>query len=498
MNNENEKKEIKKPSDPKLERILGFITLDVIALICFGFGGANGLNFLRVIGFSVALFLLPYFRYHFAGVKKSKLPILPLVALFFLGISYFWMTYYTGAIVYGILFNLIVSLGFIAMFCLGSSLRELSDLTKEYIALAILGALALLVLVTGFYSLIRYGFFYAAINNGKVYYFDGVVFPIASEGKLLDGFMFREVNIAVAKAPAFILACSAVGLFAMDYKKRTWRLPVLIGFTAIGLLDLIFTPYRLGLILLLVVYVVMGIHQLIQIRLSGEENRATRDKIAKIVFFVLLGLAGVVILVLFVDTMLGASSFLRKIPLFYAGDKPKTFGVAIDKIENAIEATFFTVRGETRQGFNFLTTLFGANAVDASGTRLMVYNTHIFEFDILYQNGLVGFAGLMFLIFFGFYYGHRFLINEDGGPKCQRMAFMGILLGIFVYFSFNNDEIPLLHAYGLDEFFSYHSSLLVPLSRSSFFLLAALLLGYIYEPKEKAEPSKKEEACVNE
>ena len=242
----------------------------------------------------------------------------------------------------------------------------------------------------------------------------------------------------------------------------------------------------------------MGIHQLIQIRLSGEENRATRDKIAKIVFFVLLGLAGVVILVLFVDTMLGASSFLRKIPLFYAGDKPKTFGVAIDKIENAIEATFFTVRGETRQGFNFLTTLFGANAVDASGTRLMVYNTHIFEFDILYQNGLVGFAGLMFLIFFGFYYGHRFLINEDGGPKCQRMAFMGILLGIFVYFSFNNDEIPLLHAYGLDEFFSYHSSLLVPLSRSSFFLLAALLLGYIYEPKEKAEPSKKEEACVNE
>ena len=38
------------------------------------------------------------------------------------------------AVLYGILFNLITSLGFIALFCLGSSLRELSDLKKEYIA----------------------------------------------------------------------------------------------------------------------------------------------------------------------------------------------------------------------------------------------------------------------------------------------------------------------------------------------------------------------------
>ena len=487
-----EKKVIKKPSDSRLERVLGFLALDVLALVCFGFGGSNGLNFLRVIGISVALFLYPYFRYHVMDFRSKKGPIPAFIALFLLGFSYYWVTYYSSAILYGILFNLITSLGFIGFFILGGAFRQINELKREYIALAILGSLALLVLISGVYSLFRYGPFYVARFSGLVYYFDGVVFPIASEGKLLDGFMFREASLAVCKLPAFILACSGVGLFAMKPEKSNWRFFTLLAFAGLGVIDLLLVPFLSGLVFLVLVYLVMGMHRLIQIKLPGEANEAKRNKIAKVLFFILLGLAGLITFIFLLDTALGeANSFLRKIPLLFKDGEPRQFGTLIVGIEDAIGAAFFSTRGGVRS-FNFLTFLFGANAVDASGTRLSVYNTQFFEFTIFYQNGFLGFAGLLFLIFFGIYHGHRFLEKGEGLP-CQRMAFVGMLLGIFLFLSFNNDEIPLKHAYGIDEFFSYHSSLLVPISRSSTFLLASFLLGFVYTPDVKREEETQEE-----
>ena len=96
-------------------------------------------------------------------------------------------------------------------------------------------------------------------------------------------------------------------------------------------------------------------------------------------------------------------------------------------------------------------------------------------------------------------------IEEGEEPLCRKLVYVGILLGGFLYFSLNNDELPLIHAYQLNEFFSYHSSSAVFFTRSSYLLLFIFLLGYIYTPnklevKEEAkveaiEENKKEVTC---
>ncbi len=480
------KSEIKKPNDPKLEAIGGFLVLDILALTCFGLAGYSGLLILRIIGACLALMLLPYFQYHLGPIKNNKLPIIAMVALVFLGLSYYWVTYYTGAILYGLLFNLVTTIGYIAFFVLGGSLRKIAKIKKDYIVFSILGGLALLVLITLIYSLVRYGFFYAAIYKGMVYYYDGVVFPIAKEGKVLDGFLFREASLSYAKIPSFLLACSGVGLFAMKPSKENWRFWALLGFASLGLIDLILVPYTWGLLLLIPVYLFVGIHRLLMHLWPNEEGLVKRKKVAKIVFWTLIALAAILVLTLMIDTFLGESkSFLRKIPLFFTAEgNARRLGRYLLTIEDAISTMMFTESGGIRS-FNFLGMLFGANAI--SGGGLIVINSPIGEFSIMYQNGLVGFAGLLFLIFFGIYESWKFIEESEDDSLSHKLVYVGLLLGGFIYFSLNNDELPLIHAYQLDEFFSYHSSSAVFFTRSSYMLLYVFLLGYIYTPKKVEE-----------
>ena len=487
---------LKKPNDPKLEAIGGFLVLDVLALTCFGFAGYSGLLILRIIGACLALLLIPYYQYHLSISKKSKLPIFAIIAFLLLGFSYYWITFYSGAILYGILFNLVTTIGYCAFFLLGGSIRRMDKVKKDYIALAILGGLALLVLVTMIYSLARYGFFYAAIYKGQVYYYDGVVFPIASEGKILDGFMFREASLGYAKIPGFLLACSGVGLFSLKPSKDNWRFFALLGFALLGILDLLFAPYVMGLLLLIPVYLFVGIHRLLLYVFPNEEGAKKRKKIGKVIFIVLLALAAILVLTLLLDTFLGEDkSFLRKIPLFFTSEgNPRRLGAYIVDLEQTISATIFNVHGGVRS-FNFVGLLFGANAINNGG--LVLINTPIAEFAVFYQNGLLGFAGLLFLIFFGIYESWKFF-EEGEEPLCRKLVYVGILLGGFLYFSLNNDELPLIHAYQLNEFFSYHSSSAVFFTRSSYLLLFIFLLGYIYTPsklevKEEAKVEVKEE-----
>lgn len=478
-------KPLRKPNDPKFEAVIGFLALDFLALVSFGFGGAMGILVLRIIGVFIALLLFPYLRYRLNEFKLGPHPYIALVAFFFLGISNFWFSFYGGRIFEALLFNLISVAGFVGFFLIGGSIKALPKLKKEYIALALLGALALLVTVTTIYSLSRYGFFYAARFKGMVYYYDGVLFPIANEGKFLDGFLFRETSLSYAMAPSFLLACTGVGLFALR-PKDGWRFFALLGFASIGLISLVLVPYVLGLILLVPVYLVFLIHYLVLRFLPGESKKEKRAKIAKVIFLALVALALLIVLAFVIDTFMGTNGFLKKIPLFYNNGTPRRIGQYIERIESALSSAMFVTSGGVRK-LNFIGFLFGAPVSEISTTTI---SQNIFEFSVFYQNGFVGFLGLLFLIFFGIYHGWRY-IEYDEDLVCRKMAIVSILLGFFIYFSFVNDEEPLLHAYHLDEIFSYHNSSLIPLTRSNYALMAAFLLGYIYTPrlKKAAEPA---------
>ena len=481
MSDSSSRKPVKIPHDPKLEAVAGFLALDVLALTAFGFGGYTGLLVLRILGLFIAILLIPYLKYNLRNASHTVHPYLAYGSFFFLGISHFWLAFYGGNILYAILFNLLAVVGFVGFFMLGGAIKGLPKLKKEYITLALLGGLALVVIVTTIYSLSRYGFFYAAIYKGQVYYYDGVVFPVASEGKFLDGFLFRETSLSYAMAPSFLLACSGVGLFALR-PKDGWRFYALLGFAGVGILSLALVPYFMGLILLIPVYLTFLIHYIFLRVMPGEKNKAKRRKIAKVIFLVLVVLAALLVILLIADTFMGENGPLKKIPLFYLDGSPRRLGSYIDSIESALSAAMFKTSGGVRT-VDYGTLLFGAAP---SEVTLSAINQPIFEFSVFYQNGFVGFAGLMILIFFGLYHGWHF-IEDDDDLVCRKMALVGVLLGVFIYFSFVNDENPLLHAYHLDEMFSYHNSILTPFTRSGYALLAVFLLGYVYTPKKLPE-----------
>ena len=481
----------------KTERVVGFLALEFLALICFGFGGENGLTFLRVIGVCLALFLYPYAKNQFVkegGVRKDLIALIP-AGLTFLsfGFSRFWLSFYSASWFTGIIMCLLVSAGLAAACLLGYSVKGMKGLKRDYVFLAIGCGLALLVLISGLYSLVRYGVFYVKRFSKMVYYFDGVVFPVSKEAKILDGFLFREASLDFAKAPAVMLSCFGVGCLGCNPKKDK-RFYAMLSFGILGFLDLILTPFKAGILLALFVYAYAGIMFGLRYLSNKGEKAEHRVKTGlRIAFFVLMAFVALGLIILVTDTFLGESaSFLRKSSFIArkGADNQYTYtrlGRLIQTIEEIISATFFTTKAGVRS-FSFVGFFFGSKAT-------YIYNSSFAEFNFIYQNGMVGFSLLLIALFYGIYKAHcYFYESEDEGHL--KFIVTGLMLAMFLYWSFLCDEAPLRHPQNMDEFFSNHQSLLLSFTRSNWALLGAFFFGYVYSPKKvaaKPVETKKEE-----
>ena len=476
--------------DTHIDMVIGFLSLEAIALTCFGFAGTNGLIFLRAIGFCLSLFLFPFAQRIILGQKGDKkafLPLIPVgVTLLLLCFSLFWFTLYSSSIFTALFDGLLVFLGIGGFFLLGVGLKNMPKMKLEYILLAFLGGLALTVFITMLYSLIRYGFFYATRYAGMVYYYDGVVFKIANEGKFLDGFKFREVSLNFAKWGGFVLASSGAGLFANSFKANRRNFLILAGFALLGIIDMAVVPFREGLLLLLPVYIVGAlIAFLIRLKRRNEKAKNLLDKIVPILYYVLMGLVIVALLALFIDCYLGHDkSFLAQIPLLgklFQQGKPGYL------VEDMISNTLFpmTARGRT---FSLSTALFGTN----NATR--AFDLPFFEFNVIWQNGTLAFIGVLYCIFFFMKRIRVYLLNEEHGELDKKLVVAMMILGMFLYFSFLSDELPLRHPEGLQEPFSSHSTILLAFPRSNAFIMLFFLLGLAYVPAKQ----KPKEVPVNE
>ena len=172
----------KKQSESRYDYVIAFLAIEAIALVCFGFAGTNGLIFLRAIGLCLSLFLFPFAQRMFAKQKTNKklyYPLIPVgVTMLLLCFSLFWFKLYGSAAFTAFFDGLLVFLGLSGFFLLALGLKSIPWMKLEYILLGVLTGLALAVFITMFYSVIRYGFFYAARFKSLVYYYDGVVFHI--------------------------------------------------------------------------------------------------------------------------------------------------------------------------------------------------------------------------------------------------------------------------------------------------------------------------------
>ena len=163
----------------RYDTVFAFLGLEVIALMLFGLGGATGQTIVKVLSVALGLLAYPFVKAEYGKetIKKNAIRLIPLWVFFLvIGFSAFWVDVYSSTFS-AIVLNLMEALGLFGMFLLGFTLKCIKALKRDIILLVILGSLALYVLVVGIYTFARYGFFYQSFYAGRVYYYDGVLFP---------------------------------------------------------------------------------------------------------------------------------------------------------------------------------------------------------------------------------------------------------------------------------------------------------------------------------
>ena len=462
----------------QFDTIFAFLSLEIIALTCFGLGGVTGLRILEIVGFFVSLFTIPFIQNHFTrkDIKPNLWWLIPLgVTLLVFGFSKFYFTIYGGVNLTSIVYGLLEILGLGGFFILGFTIRFISPAKKRYIQYAFFGGLALYCLIVGLYSFIRYGFFYAAIYNGMYYYYKGVFFPVFSEGKALIGFEFIEVSLRYACLSSVLLGCAGAGLIGMKPKEDPRHFAIMASLTAVGVLYSLLTPFWPALLVMAIVYVCAGLYHLVR-HWTKDSEKAQKGvrKGFTIAYFIFAGLVflGIVFLV-----------FESKIHLF-----SRIFTAVFGRVPGRFASIFTAVDDAVYNGadnaelgrINFASLLFGFSPTFTSTGGIQGHPTSIFEINLLWQNGLLALLGFVFLFFVALKHGRDYLA-EGKEDLPYRLSIVGALSGIFVYVSLFSDELPLSH--GAD---------FMPLSRSNIMMLMMFLFGLIAMPKKSAEVTQHE------
>ena len=452
----------------RYDTVIGFLALELIALTLFGLGGATGLSILQIVSVFVAFLIYPYIRNNFQGnfKKEALITLIPLAVLMaLLAFGPFWSkAYYGGNALSIILYGGLTLLGGLGFFIVGYGTGHMTTLKVKYLFAAIIIGLAAYVLLSGAYSLFRYGPFYVARYSGMVYYYEGVVFPIARETKALIGFQFVEVTLSYGKAASTILACSGVGLFAISPKKDMKVFIIVAVGAALGLLDLIFTPYKRGLLIVFVVAVLSCIFYFLHyLSKRNEHHKKVIQTVLKWTFIVLIALVVLGVLALVIDAKTG---FIRKMNIPKISANLASDSGYLGSARLAIEAVMNNGNTGGSQGFSIVSFLFGCVPYN-------VIKCNFFEFDVLWQTGFLGFAALLFIIFHGIKKGKEFLESERL-PYGYSLSIVAILLAGFIYYSITVDEAPYIY-----------SNVFLPLSRTAMPFAGLFLLGMMH-----AHPSK--------
>ncbi len=452
----------------RYDTVLSFLSLELLCLGSFALGGSAGLTIFRMLGFFLSFLTIGFVKANQSKQewKRYWLCLLPFLALALLtGISRFFLGSYSSTFA-GLVSDLTIAFGLIGFFLLGQSVKSIPVLKRDIILLVIGATLALMVVVPGVYSLIRYGFFYASRFKGMVYYYDGVVFRVDTETKILNGFSFAEASLRYGKAPAFLLSLFGVGCFYISPRKEWKRFCSFLGFGLLGLLDLIFVPYVEALIFVAFIYVLAGAYVLVHYLIQSKGDRSKADKVLKILYFVFVGLVLLGVTLLFVDAFTGA--ILGNFPIAKIRNSRNSTEGMLYRVAAAIRSVFIE-ENATGKSLNVLGMLFGVSFSSAGSDSV----TRVFEINFLWQNGLLAFMLLLFYVLYFVRECHLFLLKDEERMD-GKFVIVAILFGALVYFSIFDDELPLRH-----------QTAFLPLSRNSMTLLVAFLSGLVYSHKKK-------------
>ena len=454
-------KEIKRTKEAN--KIIAYLILVLLSLVAFGFGGSSYMNVYLMFGFifSLAIFTFSTEKIDKEKTKELLLFSIPLIVFaLFSSLSNFWFSY-AGNSLSG---DLISFFGILSFFLLGYGIYRCRDIKLSWVLYAILGAIALLVLISTICSLSRYGFFYLIKYSGNTYFYDGVYYSIGDEMELISGFSSVKVTLDYGNVYPFVLCASLLGLLFVNPKKQPVLFFVILGEGAIGLLSFVLLGDFKPLIYLIPVALLAGLLRFVKLTPLTRKTNTIIGWSSLVVFSLLL-------LVVFVNAIGG--NYFSNIPLL---NKIFNNSLLLNKINQIINMTAIDYASKS---FNLLSFLFGtsSSAVTAwnganNPASLLSINPAVMEFIALYEGGILSFLGLCVFMLFVIW-GLRSLIAQ----KCQVTGEAAIIILFMfawvVFVSFNSSVFPFIR-----EKTTYVS----PFRRNGLFYIVIFFAGCCFKP----------------
>lgn len=447
----------------KNKSIVGFLILEILALVSFTFANTN--DVLVIIGalISMAAFVFVFIT---SSEKEEYYKLIPVVCLLFIisGIAAFgglrtsfsWVS------------NIAVFFGLPSFFSLGFFARRLTDVKLIHVLLAIGFGFAAITLISTISTWIEYGVFYSLIYKIKGvtnYYYNGVPYDVTKEMNWFIGFKFSEVSIEYGGLFALISATFLPGLLFINRKENRNEFISILAIGGVGLISLITIPNFIALLVLVIASAFAFIYKFL-------------FKMKKLCF----SLGIVVVCIIGIGFLFYGLSILNAAVGFKFLNRIFVNNGLMKDSADVLKAAF--AKNEAGQMLNILGFDLNADPTFATMNRLdtlLLTNTGIFEYQIIKEVGIIGTVLFMLFLLGLIYFVYKYIKEENDGGEVKVITVV-MLLAFFAFSTFKNDILPQTH----------NSENYIAFLRSAPLMIMMFVMGLVY-----FVPSKKEK-IVNE
>ena len=440
--------------------IIGFLILEILALVSFTFANINEVFYLITTILSICAFLFAFFT---NSNKKDFYKMLPIVAGLFLisGIAAFGG--FSGRI--SLLSNIATFFAIPSFFSLGFFARRIDDVKPEHILLAIGFGLAAITLVGTITTWVQYGLFYAEIHKAKpIYFYEGTAYNAVKEMGWLVGFKITEVSVDYGGMFAILCAAFLPALIFINIKenRNLFICSAIIG--GIGFISIITVPNWKALIFLVLASLFALVYKLFK-------EKMLVVNILSLLVVVVVGL-GVVFYLL---TIINAGIGFKFTGIF---DKLCRNNFIIRPASHTLLGAFAT----DTNGLPF--NLFGFNIdhpqaalIGEDGLYGIVQEpTLIFEYEIIKEVGLIGTLFVLGLFAAMFVFVVRYIRDSKDNAFIKNVIVI-FLVAFMLYATFGFDVKSQPHNDGFYQ----------PFLRSVPFMLVLFLFGFTYFVPDKEQ-----------
>ena len=430
-----------------------FLVLELLAFA--GFSLANSVILYGACGLVIAVLVYLGTKVDFAGKGFSSFGLF-LIPLFIYTLLLLISGFSSS---FSVVENLFVPIALVSFGCVGALVREQKEFKLSTALLVIYGSLAVLVLISYFWTMVQYKPFYTITYSDYYHYYNGTrsPVPVGETAYFLIGFSLEQVSIEYFSLFATLLATSVAALFFINPKedKKTFTLYSIFAF--VGILPLITMPTKMTILMDVLFIIVLAI----VICIVKFKNFL---KTFKYVGFTILGLAAFVILIFFANAQ-------TNIHLFDGLRNFISSNALLDRLfnTNRFVSKYFEIVSDFFKNIN----LIFSNGVGEVKFLGFGYNEGSFSTDsILIDNFMMsGFLGtISFIVFvvFGCISLFKFVKNEKI-PQLHKVILLGFIATFFAYSILSYDMQPYIY------FSDY-----IPFYFSGPFMIVMFMFGYTF------------------